>query len=126
VLVLDAGGISRLSERSSAAAALLLALRSEGSWPPVVPTPVLVEALGGDAGRDAAANRLLKACDVVDRIPEPLARRAAKLRTLAGRGSAVDALIVAFAESGGSVLTSDPDDLTALADHARDVIVQPV
>ncbi len=48
------------------------------------------------------------------------------LRRLARRGSAVDALVVAFAEPGGTVLTSHPDDLEALASHPRDVtIVRP-
>jgi predicted nucleic acid-binding protein len=37
---------------------------------------------------------------------------------LARRVSAVDALVAAFAEPGGTVLTSDPDDLEALAAHA--------
>jgi hypothetical protein len=126
VLVLDAGGVSRLAERSTAAAALLEALRTEGLWPPVVPTPVLIEALQGDAARDASANRLLKTCDVVEDIPERLARRAATLRTRARHGSAIDALIVAYAEPGGSVLTSDPDDLGALATHAHDVRIERV
>ncbi len=72
------------------------------------------------------ANRLLKTCDVVEDIPETVARRAAFLRTRARRGSAVDALVVAMAEPGGSVLTSDPDDLSALAAHARDIIIERV
>ena len=126
LLVLDSGGVSRLSERSRTAAALIVALRAEGLWPPVVPTPVLVEALQGDAGRDASANRLLKTCDVLEDIPERLARRAAYLRTQARRGSAVDSLVVAIAEPGGAVLTSDVGDLRALAGHARDVRVERV
>ncbi len=126
MLILDSGGVSRLAERSTAAAALLEALRTEGLWPPVVPTPVLIEALHGDAARDALANRLLKTCDVIEDIPERLARRAATLRTLAGRGSAIDALVVACAEPRGSVLTSDPDDLGALATYAHDVRTERV
>jgi hypothetical protein len=126
VLVLDSGGVSLSAERSTAAAALLEALRTEGLWPPVVPTPVLIEALQGEATRDASANRLLKTCDVVEDISDRLARRAATLRTLARRGSAVDALVVACAEPGGSVLTSDPYDLGALATHAHDVRVERV
>jgi hypothetical protein len=126
MLVLDAGGVSRLSERSRPAAALIAALRAEGLWPPVIPSPVLVEALHGEPGKDAAASRLLKTCDVVEDIPVRLARRAAHLRSLARRGSAVDALVVAFAEAGGSVLTSDPGDLRALAGHARAVAVERV
>jgi hypothetical protein len=48
------------------------------------------------------------------------------LRRLARRGSAVDALVVALAEPGGTVLTSDPGDLDALAQYAHDVIVERV
>jgi hypothetical protein len=124
MLVLDSGGVSRLAQRSRRAAALLSALKAEGLWPPLVPTPVLIEALHGDPGKDAGTNRLLKTCDLVEDIPERMARRAAYLRTRARRGSAVDALVVAAAEPRGSVLTSDPDDLLALADHANDVAIE--
>ncbi len=122
-LVLDSGGVTRLSERTREALALVSALRSEGLWPPLVPSPVLVECLQGHAGRDAAENRFLKACDIVETVPEVLARRAATIRRLARRGSAVDALVVASAEPGGTVLTSDLRDLQALAAHADHVAV---
>jgi hypothetical protein len=124
VVVLDSGGVSRLAERSRHAAALILALREEGLWPPLVPSVVLVECLHGHAGRDALANRFLKTCDVVEAIPEPLARRAALLRRRARRGSAVDALVVAFAEPDGTALTSDVDDLEALAAYTNRVSVE--
>ncbi|MBI2999648.1 MAG: hypothetical protein HYY46_14540 [Deltaproteobacteria bacterium] len=126
MLVLDSGGVCRLADRSRQAAALILALREQGLWPPVVPSVVLVECLQGHAGRDALANRFLKTCDVVEEIPEPLARRAALLRRQARRGSAVDALVVAFAEPDGTALTSDLDDLEALAEHANRVSVEKV
>jgi len=126
MLVLDSGGLSRLAERSQSAAALILALRRNGLWPPVVVTPVLVESLTGDGGRDALVNRLLKTCNVAEEVGERLARRAAFLRTAARRGSAVDALVVAVAEPHGSVLTSDSADLEALAAHARNVSVEAV
>jgi predicted nucleic acid-binding protein len=123
VLVLDSGGVSRLAARTRQALALIQALREEGLWPPRVPSVVLVECLQGHAGRDANENRFLKTCDVTSSVPEALARRAAQLRRLARRGSAVDALVVASAEPGGTVLTSDPKDLEALATHARDVAI---
>ena len=126
MIVLDSGAVSRLAERSRQAAAFILALREEGLWPPVVPSVVLVECLQGHAGRDAMANRVLKTCDVVEAIPEPLARRAALLRGRSRRGSAVDALVVAFAEPDGTALTSDVDDLKALAAHANHVSVERV
>lgn len=62
----------------------------------------------------------------VEEIPEPLARRAAALRRRARRGSVVDALVVAFAEPGGMVLTSDPGGLSALAGYANRVGVEKV
>lgn len=126
MLVLDSGGLSRLAVRGRATAALLLALRRRGLWPPVVPTVVLAESLTGSAQRDTNTNRLLKACDVQPSVPERIARRAARLRTLAGRGSAVDALVVAIAEPGGTVLTGDPVDLRALAANAADVDVDVI
>jgi hypothetical protein len=97
-----------------------------GLWPAVVPTPVLVECLTGDGGRDAGTNRLLKTCAVSEVVPQSMARRAASLRTQARRGSAVDALVVAFAEPGGTVLTGDHRDITALAARAADVAVERI
>ncbi|MBM3696599.1 MAG: hypothetical protein FJW79_11835 [Actinobacteria bacterium] len=91
-----------------------------------MPSPALIECLQGDPAPDAPANRLLKACQVVESITEPLARRAAALRTYARTGSAVDALVIAAAEPGGTVLTSDPADLNALAAYADDVGVERV
>ncbi len=126
MLVLDSGAVSRLAERSPFAAALILALREQDLWPPVVPSVVLVECLQGHAARDARENKFLKTCDVVEELGEPLARRAALLRRHARRGSAVDAICIALAEPGGTVLTSDVDDLEALAAHAHRVKVERV
>jgi hypothetical protein len=126
VLVLDSGGVSRLAEQSRHSAALIAALREAALWPPVVPSVVLVECTEGHAGRDAVTNRFLKTCDIVEELGEPLARRAALLRRRAHRGSAVDAIVVAFAEPNGTVLTSDPRDLRALAEHANGVLIEVI
>jgi predicted nucleic acid-binding protein len=126
MLVLDSSAVSRIAARSRYAAALIQALRDEGVWPPVVPSMVLVECLHDHAGRDALENRFLKTCDIVTEVSEPLARRAAFLRRRARRGSAVDALVVAIAEPGGTVLTSDLRDLDALAAYAQDVSIERV
>lgn len=124
MLVLDSGAVSRLAERSPRAAALIMVLRREGLWPPLVPSVVLVESVTGHGARDAGMNRFLKTCDIDTELPEPLARRAAALRTAAHRGSAVDAIVVAAAEPGGTVLTGDVEDLRALASHAENVHVE--
>jgi hypothetical protein len=121
---LDSGGVSRLAERSRPVGAFIEALREVDLWPPLIPSVVLVECLQGHPGRDALTNRLIKACELVEEVPEALARRAALLRRKAQRGSAVDAIVVALAESGGTVLTSDVDDLGALAQYADDVTVE--
>jgi predicted nucleic acid-binding protein len=126
VLILDSGGLSRLSNRSRRSAALIAALRSEGLWPPVVPTVVLAESTSGVARTDANTNRLLKTCDIDPMVPEATARRAGQLRARARRGSAVDAIVVALAEPGSTVLTTDPDDLRALAAHADSVEIESV
>jgi hypothetical protein len=126
MLVLDSGAVTCLAERSARAAALITALRAEGLWPPVVPSILLVECLTGEGSRDARQHRFLHTCDVTETVPVLLARRAAWLRTRAGRGSAVDALVIAAAEPGGTALTGDAADLRALAAHATDVTTEAI
>jgi hypothetical protein len=126
MLVVDSGAVTRLAERSTQAVAYLRMLEREGQWPPIIPSAVLIECLRGHGGLDARTNQLLKTCDVVEAIPEALARRAAYLRYRARRGSVVDALVVAIAEPAGLVLTSDPRDLGVLAAYSRGVRIQRV
>lgn len=87
---------------------------------------MLTETLTGDHRRDFHVNRLLRTCQVHD-VAEPLAREGGRLRTATGRAdtiSAVDAIVAAFASTRHDpiVLTSDPDDLAALAGHAHGTI----
>ena len=124
MLVLDSGGVSMLAERSTQAAALIAVFKRQGLWPPLVPSVVLVECLSGRPDRDARTNRFLKTCDVRTMPEEKLARRAAHLRGLARRGSAVDAVVVAAAEPGGTVCGGDVDDLRSLAARADDVLIE--
>lgn len=122
-LVLDSGGVTRLARRNAYALATIRAFRREGLWPPVVPSMVLIESLSGKQRADSNVNRFLKTCDIVDRVPEGIARRAASFRAEARRGSAVDALVIAMAEPGGDVLSGDLADLRALASYAVDVTI---
>ena len=126
MLVLDSGGVSRLSARTKSALSLIGALRAYELWPPIVPTMVLVESLHGDPRRDANTHRFLKMCIIEPAVSERTARRAAELRRRARAGSAVDALVVAIAEPGGMVLTGDRADIEALAAHADAVAVEVV
>ena len=126
VVVLDSGAVTAFARRDTRAAAAYRLLLRHGPWPPLVPAAVLVECLTGDPQRDANTNRLLKTCQITTELPTPMARRSARLRSLAHRGSAVDAIVVAAAEPGGAVITSDIKDIGALADHAADVEVRRV
>ena len=89
---------------------------------------VLAESLTGDHRRDFHVTQLVRLCQIRD-VTEPLARAAALLRTRTGRASTISAtgaIVAAFAVSQPepTVLTSDPDDLTALvAGHANDVTI---
>ncbi len=124
MLVLDAGAVRLLAERSTRSLALLVALRDQGLWPAVVPAPVLVDCLSGDAETDEGIERFLTTVDVVCEVPEALARRAAWLRTAAGRGSTTEALIVALAEPGGAILTRTNVRIEAMALQADSVFVE--
>lgn len=126
MLVLDSGGVSRLSARTKAALSLIRAFREQELWPPVVPSMVLVESLHGDPRRDANTHRFLKLCIVEPSVSVSTARRAAELRGRARAGSAVDALVVAIAEPGGTILTGDRADIEALAAYASGVAVELV
>jgi hypothetical protein len=126
VLLLDSGGLSFLATRNQDSIATIRVLIRDGLWPPVVPSVVLAEATTGRQRDDANVHRLLQTCDVVEELPETLARRAGELRYKARRGSAVDAIVVAAAEPEGTVLTGDVADLAALASHATAVSIQRV
>ena len=126
-LVLDSGGLPTLALQR----ARLDELRRRELWPAQVPIVVLTEALTGDHRRDFHVNRLLRACQLRP-TDEAQAREAARLRTATGRAgtiSAVDAVVAAFASTRPDVLvlTSDPEDLTALVAHGTwPVTVVPV
>ena len=84
-----------------------------------MPLPVLAEVYSGDA-TDAAVDRLF--VNGVRRLGLDLrtTRLAGRLRSRAGTGSAVDAIVVATAVrlGGGVLATADPDDFRRLAaDH---------
>jgi predicted nucleic acid-binding protein len=124
--VLDSGAVSFFVQSSSRARALAAILTIEDMWPPVVPSAVLVECLTGHPEKDMRTNKFLKICDVRTSLTETAARRAAKLRTDAGRGSAVDAIVVAVAEPHGTVVTGDTADITALAANAIGVTIESI
>lgn len=126
-LILDSAGVSALAGDRAKLAELL----RRGLWPPQVPAVVLAEALTGDARRDFHADHLLRTCQIRE-VDETTSREAARLRTATGRASkisAVDAVVAAFASlcPDPAVLTSDPRDLGALAEHTiRPLVIAEV
>ena len=130
--VLDSGGLTAFVGGSQRAREWLRWVVEHGGTIHV-PTPVLVECTTGDGARDAEVNRVLAVLDraaaVLESPDEPTARRAGRLRFLAGVDDGIDALVAAAAVADGSpavVLTSDPDDLERLLARDPQVHVRTV
>ena len=131
VVVLDSGVIDQVVTNREFRAVLEELLRS--GWAPVIPTPVLAEAITGRA-TDAAANQAIKRIGTTP-TDEPVARHAGALRYAAGRAagrrpppSGIDAIVAAHAADSGAgvVFTTDPDDLRRLlVGHTRVRVERP-
>jgi predicted nucleic acid-binding protein len=122
-LILDAGAVIALSRADQRARAVLAAAREAGVQVSI-PSVVVAETVRGVSG-DAPVNRVLKAVGEVDPADEAVGRTAGKLLGDARSSATVDAVVVATAlEVGGAVvLTGDPDDLSALANGHREVVI---
>lgn len=128
-VVLDSEGLWAVARNDSDDARAALAASAEAGVAVLVPATVLAETLLGDA-RDARVNQVLKRLQVVP-IDEVIARSAARLKNISsmtGVAATVDATVVAVsaAAGGGIVLTSDVDDISALAAGVTDRRVKPV
>ena len=89
----------------------------EADVKPVVPAPVLAEAWRGGAGQ-ARLSRLLRGC-AIDPMTEVQALRVGALAAKARRRDVVDVTVVEGAlRRGDTIVTSDPDDLAAIASAA--------
>jgi predicted nucleic acid-binding protein len=125
MIVLDSGGISKLTDRSLDSLALLKQLSTLNDVM-LVPTSVLVECLYGNSPKDAPTFRFLQKCVLQEVLLLGTVQRAAELRRKSDHGSAVDAIVVALAEPGGTVLTGDQGDIEKLATHANKVYVAAI
>ena len=128
LIVLDAGVIDQVIANKEFRAMLDDLVRS--GWTPIIPTPVLAEAITG-GGTDAPANQAIAriGTTVTD---EPLARHAGALRHAAARvagrrpPSGIDAIVAAHAADAGVgvVFTTDPGDLRRLLTDSPRVRVE--
>jgi predicted nucleic acid-binding protein len=128
-VVLDSQGLWVVARNDSEDARAVLAASHQAGVPVLVPAAVLAETLFGDE-RDAGANQALKKLHVVP-LTESVARSAAVLKRLAGMtgvAATIDAVVVATsaAAGGGVVLTSDVDDVRALANCATSMRIRPI
>jgi predicted nucleic acid-binding protein len=79
----------------------------------IVPSPVLTQIWRG-GNRQARLGRMLKSC-VIEPTAEVTARNAGVLLGLSRTSDAIDAIVVVTAIAyGGTIVTSDPDDLGLL------------
>jgi predicted nucleic acid-binding protein len=116
-IVLDSGALSAFAREEEAIRVALRRALADGA-DVIVPAVVLAESTTGDARRDAAVNRVLKAL-TIEPLDEPTARAAGAIRHAQRRrgAGAFDAMVVACADHllGSTIYTSDPLDLRPLA-----------
>lgn len=114
-LSFDAGVLIAL-ERRDARAWAWMRRATERELPPVVSTAALAEAWRG-RGQTWLSNAL-RGCEIVP-VSDTLARAAGVACGTTGAAT-LDAIIAATAATrGATLLTADPDDMNALADHFR-------
>lgn len=117
MLVLDAGAFVAVERGSRDVVALVKRERLAGR-PPITSGGVVAQVWRGDSGRQAPLARLLAGTDVAP-VDDKLGRRAGMLLARSGHSDAIDATVVCLAADGDDILTSDPDDLRALAEAAE-------
>lgn len=121
-ITLDAGALIAL-ERRRARVLQLLRAAAIRKMPVTVPVAVIAEWWRGrtDVREAILATMLIEPMDVA------LARSAGEALAAIPRATAIDAIVTASAARRGDViLTSDPSDLTRLADHFGSVRVLAV
>jgi hypothetical protein len=111
-LVLDAGAFIAV-ERGDRRVMALLAREHRSGRAPVTHGGVVGQVWRGDP-RQARVGRLLAGV-VVAALDEELGRAAGALLARAGSSDVIDAALVLLTTDGDEILTSDPDDLAALA-----------
>lgn len=118
-LVLDAGALIAVDRDDRSMMARLRAAHIDTTGTELRSTGIVIAEVWRDpSGRQTHLARLLKAVDV-RAVDEKLGREAGVLLGRAGRGEPADATIVAVAQTGDVVVTSDPADINALATAAR-------
>lgn len=116
MLLLDAGAFVAVERGSRDVVALVKRERLAGR-PPVTSGGVVAQVWRGGHGRQVPVARMLAGVDVAP-VDDGLGRRAGMLLARSGQQDAIDATVICLAADGDDILTSDPDDLRALAEAA--------
>ena len=116
-LVLDAGAFIALERNDRAQWRRVDDAHLDGS-PPLTHGGIVAQVWRGGSGRQSRLAQALLGTIVVP-LDNGLGRRAGVLLARAGRSDAIDAALVALCRPGDQIVTSDRDDLAALADAAR-------
>ena len=112
-LVLDAGGLIAVERGDRDVIALIKRERLAGRAP-VTHGGVVGQVWRGGGGRQALLARLLPAIEI-EPLDDDLGRRAGVLLGAARTSDVIDAAVVLLAGNDDEILTSDPEDLVALA-----------
>jgi hypothetical protein len=114
-LTLDSGALIAAEKEKDIVRAFLT--RARERWARItVPAPVLAQVWRKN---NAAVARILEFC-AISVLDAPMAKRVGALLANARTKDIVDAMVVVVAAAGNDiVLTSDPDDITRLADAAK-------
>jgi hypothetical protein len=112
-LLLDSGALIALDRADRAMWARLKGLLAQGEVP-VTHGGVVGQAWRGRGPRRALLARALAGIEVRP-LDEALGRAAGELLAAARRDDVIDAALVLLAEDGDAIVTSDPEDLEALA-----------
>lgn len=115
-LILDTGALMAI-ERADRATVALLKKESLAGRVPLSHGGVVGQAWRGGGPRQARLARALSGLDVAH-LDESLGRRVGVLLGRAQMSDVIDAAVVLLAADGDLILTSDPEDLAALAEAA--------
>lgn len=112
-IVLDAGALVAVERGDRELVALIKRERLSGRVPRTH-GGVVGQVWRGGAGRQARLAMLLAGAEIIG-LDDGLGRRAGVLLGRAGAGDVIDAAVVLLAADDDVIMTSDPDDLRALA-----------
>lgn len=116
MMILDAGAFVAL-ERNDRAMWRRLKGALIADEPPVTHGGVVGQVWRGGKGRQVVLSRALQSVDAVP-LTADLGRQAGLLLTASGANDVVDAAVVALADHGDHIVTSDPGDIARLVESS--------